>query len=100
MFFSTRDPCSHVAKEPVTSNHDNTNQIDITEVVEPEVVAAGGRDWEVILPEGAITQRDSLRELTQDPPVHQLLIAGQLKLKCVSQHLVITSQSQCIPLLE
>lgn len=43
-----------------THKHGNTYEVDVTKVVQPEVVAASGRDGEVIVTERPVAQGDGL----------------------------------------
>ena len=60
---------THRAEHDRTGNHGNTHQVDITQVVQPEVVAGRRRDRELVVTERAVTERDGLGETTQNPQV-------------------------------
>ena len=55
-----------------------TNQIDVAQIVEPEVVGGGGGEREVVLLEAALTRLHGVGETTQDPLVHQTARATSL----------------------
>ena len=55
-----------------------THQVDITELVKPEVVDSGGGCGEVVVLESLVAQVDGVAESAQDPEVEKPLISRQL----------------------
>ena len=44
-------------------------QVDVAELVQPEVVDGGGDGWEVVGLEGSVTETNSSAQPRQNPPV-------------------------------
>ena len=67
---------------PDDTCHGNyTDQVDITEFVEPEVVAGRGGALEVVAVEASVAGLHGAGQATQNPPVHVQLSTTQLKTK-------------------
>lgn len=67
-----------------------TNQIDVTQFVEEEVVNCASSAWEIILLESGITGEDGRGETAQDPLVHQ----AQCNLQIDKERLAIKRQGK------
>lgn len=53
-------------------------QVDIAELVQPEVVDGGCDGWEVVGLEGSVTEANSSAQSRQNPPVGYTLVSTQL----------------------
>lgn len=53
-------------------------QVDVTQLVQPEVVNGRGEAWEVVALERSVAESDGGTQSGQDPPVGDALLATQL----------------------
>lgn len=60
-------------------------QVDVTELVQPEVVDGGGDGWEVVGLKAGVTVSNSSAQPGQNPPVWHTLLSIQLRVKIVTR---------------
>lgn len=83
-----RNPCKKKKKTlhalthdvfKMLSGHKLSYQVDIAELIEPEVVDGGGDGWKVVGLETSVTETNSSTQPGQNPPVWYALLSTQLR---------------------
>ena len=64
-----------------------TYQVDVAELIQPEVVDGGGAGRELVLLKGLITEAHGVGESAQNPLVHRPLVTHHLRIIRVTRNL-------------